>query len=291
MCFITNETLSSFCLHDTCDRSRVGGAVSSLQEVLAVHQIFAGNRCAEAHEVQIQPGRVLVIDDDAGMRQVIVSYLVENHCPAVGAIGNEDILQEVTSGRYGLVVLDVHLGDRDGFDILRQIRTKSDIPVIMITGERQDEIDRIVGLELGADDYLTKPFNVRELLARARAILRRQEMGRLSIGPVVRGGYRFNGWELRRKTRTLTDPLGADVPLTKSEYNLLVAFLAAPGRPLSREHLLQATRTHEDIFDRSIDVQVLRLRRKLEADPSQPRLIRTQRGVGYVFAADVQPLF
>jgi two-component system OmpR family response regulator len=189
------------------------------------------------------------------------------------------------------VILDIHLGERNGFDILRQIRARSDIPVIMITGERQDEVDRIVGLELGADDYLTKPFNLRELLARARAILRRQEMGRQSTGPAVRGGYRFNGWELRRKTRKLSDPAGEVVALTKGEYALLVAFLDSPGRPVSREHLLQSTRTHEDIYDRSIDVQVLRLRRKLERDPAQPTVIVTERGVGYVFTAAVETLF
>lgn len=256
-----------------------------------MHQSFIGRRRGGSHELQIQPGRVLVIDDDPAMRQVIISYFAQNQCPAVGANGTENIAQQVGSGSFGLVILDVHLGERDGFDILRQIRAGSDIPVIMITGERQDEVDRVVGLELGADDYLTKPFNLRELLARARAILRRQEMGRQSTGPVVRGGYRFNGWELRRKSRKLTDPSGEEVVLTKSEYALLIAFLEAPGRPLSREHLLQATRTHEDIYDRSIDVQVLRLRRKLEHDPAQPTVILTERGIGYVFAAPIEPLF
>jgi DNA-binding response OmpR family regulator len=225
------------------------------------------------------------------MRHVITSYFMQNQCSAEGATGIEDIVQQVGSGRFGLVILDIHLGEKDGFDVLRQIRSCSDIPVIMITGQRQDEVDRVVGLELGADDYLTKPFNLRELLARARAILRRQEMGRQSTGPAVRGGYRFNGWELRRKTRKLTDPQGENVILTKSEYTLLVAFLEAAGRPVSREHLLQATRTHEDIYDRSIDVQVLRLRRKLERDPSQPTIILTERGIGYIFAVPVEPLF
>jgi two-component system OmpR family response regulator len=250
-----------------------------------------GHGRARGHDLQIQPGRVLVVDDDPGMRQVITSYFTDNQCPAVGANGTEDIAQQAASGRFGLIILDVHLGEKDGFDILRQIRAGSDIPVIMITGQRRDEVDRVVGLELGADDYLGKPFNLRELHARARAILRRQEMGRQSSGPVVRGGFRFSGWELHRKTRSLTDPAGEEVVLTKSEYALLVAFLEAPGRPLSREHLLQATRTHEDIFDRSIDVQVLRLRRKLEQDSSQPTMIVTERGIGYIFAISVEPLF
>lgn len=239
-----------------------------------------------------QLGRVLVVDDDPAMRQMIAAYLDAHNCLTVGLSEPSAIIQHVESGAFSLIILDVHLGQKDGFDVLRQVRERSDIPVIIITGQRQDEIDRVVGLELGADDYLTKPFNLRELLARAKATLRRQEMGRLAIGgPQQRGGYRFEGWELRRKTRTLTDPQGADVPLTKGEYALLVAFLDAPGRPLPREHLLQATRTHEDIFDRSIDVQVLRLRRKLEDDPANPAMIRTERGIGYIFDATVERLF
>lgn len=238
-----------------------------------------------------QPGRVLVIDDDPAMRQMIISYLNGQQCLAVGSNGSDDVGHYLDAGQFSLVILDVQLGQRDGFDILRQIRARSDIPVILITGQRRDDIDRIVGLELGADDYINKPFNLRELLARARATLRRQEMGRQLTASPSRGGYRFNGWELRRRVRTLTDPAGQAVDLTKGEYALLVAFLEAPLRTLSREHLLQATRTHDDIFDRSIDVQVLRLRRKLEADPAEPRLIRTVRGVGYIFDAPVETLF
>jgi two-component system OmpR family response regulator len=163
------------------------------------------------------------------------------------------------------------------------------VPVIVITGHRRDEIDRVVGLELGADDYVTKPFNLRELLARVRAIIRRLDRTRASPSrDLERGGYRFSGWRLNLRTRKLTDPNGADITLTKGEYALLVAFLDAPQRPLSREHLLQATRVHEDVFDRSIDVQILRLRRKLEHDPSTPQIIQTERGVGYVFAQQVE---
>src|SRR5262249_5647992 len=146
------------------------------------------------------------------------------------------------------------------------------------------------GLELGADDYIIKPFNPRELLARVRAVLRRQEIGRAGQQrDPERGGYTFEGWRLDRRLRRLTDPKGAAVPLTKGEYALLVAFLKAPQRPLSREQLLQATRIHEDVFDRSIDVQVLRLRRKIEVDASAPRMISTERGVGYTFVPIVAP--
>lgn len=237
-------------------------------------------------------GRVLVIDDDPAMRHMIMTYLDDHNSLAVGLGDPASTLHQIESGGFSLVLLDLQLGTADGLDVLRRIRDVSDIPVIIITGQRQDEIDRVVGLELGADDYIAKPFHLRELLARARAVLRRQEMGRrASAGPRARGGYRFHGWELRSKTRSLVDPGGKPVTLTKGEYALLVAFLESPRRTLSREHLLQATRTHEDIYDRSIDVQVLRLRRKLEVDSSQPTMIRTERGTGYVFDAAVERLF
>jgi two-component system OmpR family response regulator len=159
-----------------------------------------------------------------------------------------------------------------------------------MTGHSREEVDRVVGLELGADDYLAKPFGLRELLARVRAVLRGHQMGR---APRARdpemGGYRFNGWSLERRTRRLVNPDGAPVSLTNSEYALLLAFLKAPQRPLTREGLLQATRVREDIFDRSIDVQVLRLRRKLDIEPDAPPIIETERGVGYIFTAIVKP--
>jgi two-component system, OmpR family, response regulator len=189
-----------------------------------------------------------------------------------------------------MIALDLKLGQDDGFDILRDIRASSDVPVIIVTGHRSDEIDRIVGLELGADDYVVKPFSLRELLARVRAVLRRQELGRTArTRDPERGGYRFEGWRLERRGRKLIDPSGGSVLMSRGEFALLLAFLESPQRPLSREHLLQATRVHEDAFDRSIDVQVLRLRRKLELDPSSPRLLKTERGVGYIFAAQVEP--
>jgi two-component system, OmpR family, response regulator len=162
--------------------------------------------------------------------------------------------------------------------------------VIVVTGHRREEVDRIVGLELGADDYLTKPFSLRELLARIRAVLRRWDATGAPRRDARRDVLAFGEWVLDRRARRLTDPGGAEVKLTKGEYALLLAFLDAPRRPLTREHLLQATRVHEDVFDRSIDVQILRLRRKLEADPNHPTIIRTERGVGYVFDLPVRRL-
>jgi DNA-binding response OmpR family regulator len=233
--------------------------------------------------------RVLLVEDDPALQRMIVSYFGENNIHTLVASGRQDMLRQLADVAVDLVILDLRLGEDDGLDLLREVRSGSDVPVIIITGHRRDDIDRVVGLELGADDYLIKPFNLRELLARVRAVLRRFDAGRaMPARERERGRMRFSGWQLDRRTRRLTDPDGAPVALTKGEYGLLIAFLEAPQRPLSREHLLQATRVHEDVFDRSIDVQILRLRRKLERDPSAPRVIQTERGVGYVFAVPVE---
>jgi len=242
-------------------------------------------------EESSQPVQILVVDDDLAMQHMVVDYFEQHNMSAVSASGREAMVSAFALGEPSLVILDLRLGQEDGLDLLREMRSRSDVPVIITTGHRRDEIDRVVGLELGADDYMTKPFNMRELLARVRAVLRRRESGRVTPERTPeRGRFRFAGWRLDQHTRSLTDPSGAPVALTKGEYALLIAFLDAPQRPLTREYLLQATRIHEDVFDRSIDVQVLRLRRKLETDSSMPRFIRTERGVGYVFAVPVEKL-
>jgi len=222
---------------------------------------------------------------------MVGGYFEQHNMQAVPASGRQEMVDHFAAAEPDLVVLDLRLGQEDGFDLLREIRSRSDVPIIITTGDRRDEIDRVVGLELGADDYVTKPFSLRELLARIHAVLRRREAGRaVSRQDPERGRWNFVGWQLDRRTRRLADPNGTEVVLTKGEYALLTAFLDAPQRPLSREYLLQATRVHEDIFDRSIDVQILRLRRKLETDPSTPSMIRTERGIGYVFAVPVEQL-
>jgi len=232
---------------------------------------------------------VLIVEDDPALQRMILNYFAENNIRTLAANNRHEMVHQLGNTEVNLVILDLRLGSEDGLDLLREVRLSSDVPVIIITGHRRDDIDRVVGLELGADDYLTKPFNLRELLARVRAVLRRFDVGRPTPArDPERGRFRFSGWQLDRKVRQLTDPTGTPVPLTKGEYAMLLAFLEAPQRPLSREHLLQATRIHEDVFDRSIDVQILRLRRKLERDPSAPRVIRTERGVGYVFAVPVE---
>ncbi len=234
--------------------------------------------------------RILVVEDDPAMSEMLVRYLAAQELRVSAATDGAQMDASFAQAEPDLVVLDLRLGHENGLDLLRRLRARSEVPVIIMTGHGREEIDRVVGLELGADDYLTKPFGLRELLARIRAVLRRHEAGRAAT-PVREArvdGYRFAGWLLEPRRRRLSNPEGHEVPLTKGEYALLIAFLDAPGRPLSREHLLGATRVHEDIFDRSIDVQVLRLRRKLEGDPSAPQVIRTERGVGYSFALPVE---
>jgi len=187
------------------------------------------------------------------------------------------------------VVLDLGLPHLDGLAVARALRRESDVPIIMLTG-RKDEADRVMGLELGADDYLTKPFSPRELLARIRALLRRSRARETVADSLSRiRAYRFAGWELNVRLRRLRSPEGETIPTTNSEFNLLVAFLAAPQRVLSREQLLELSRLHDDeVYDRSIDVQVGRLRRKIELKGSSTPLIRTERGAGYVFTAAVE---
>ncbi len=184
-----------------------------------------------------------------------------------------------------LVVLDIMLPGTNGLDLCRSLRAESQVPVVMLTA-KGDEIDRIVGLEVGADDYLPKPFNPRELLARIKAVLRRSRFADSAGAPGSGRLIEFDGWHLDTLKRELTDPTGVVVDLSSGEYDLLVTFLEAPQRVLSRDYLLDATKNRTlDVYDRSIDVQVSRLRRKIEA---QGELIKTIRGAGYLFAASVR---
>ena len=234
-----------------------------------------------------QRARILVVDDDQATKHMVVNYLEEHDMRAVPASGRQDMARHFAVEEPSLVILDLRPSEVDRFDPLRDIRSRSDVPVIITSKDHHDEADRIIGLELGADDYVTKPFGLRELLARVRAVLRRRGRAAAPRDP-ERAHYRFGGWQFDRRSRRLTDPAGAPVALSKGLYALLIAFLDAPQRPLTREYLLSATRIHEDVFDRSIDVQILRLRRKLEAIPNTPRVIQTERGVGYVFVLTVE---
>jgi two-component system OmpR family response regulator len=234
-------------------------------------------------------GHILVVDDDPAVRLQISDYFGQHGVQTVPALSRSAAIRQLAAAGLRAIVLDLRSGNHGGLDWLREIRSSSDVPVILLTARSSDEVDCVVGLELGADDCLVKPFGVRELYARFRALLRRRQARKtLRESNPERGVYKFGGWRLDRRSRRLIDPQRRLVTLSKGEYGLLLAFLDSPERPLSREYLLQTTRLHEDIFDRSIDVQVLRLRRKLEADPKAPRVIRTERGVGYVFAIPVE---
>jgi two-component system OmpR family response regulator len=231
---------------------------------------------------------VLVVDDDAEIRALLSRYLGEQGY-LVSAVSDGDAMWEALADMTpDIIVLDLMLPGSDGLSLCRDVRAKSDIPVIMLTA-RGDETDRIVGLELGADDYLPKPFSPRELLARMRTILRR---ARSTPGPKLPAGeplhLRFAGWRLDTSERQLVSPHGIVVPLSGAEYRLLRVFLDHPQRVLSREQLMDLLHGREgDAFDRSIDVRVSRLRHRLGEDAREPGIIRTVRNEGYVLAASV----
>ena len=232
---------------------------------------------------------VLAVDDDAQIRSLLVEYLSGNEMRVTAVASGRELDDAMARDTVDIVVLDVRLHGEDGMQIARRLRERSAVPILMLTG-RHEEADRVMGLELGADDYLTKPFSTRELLARIRALLRRAQAQASVADAMARvRAYRFAGWELNVGLRRLKNPGGEAVDLTNGEFSLLAAFLASPQRTLSRDQLLELSRLHNaEVYDRSIDVQILRLRRKIEADPAHPRFIVTQRGAGYVFDSAVE---
>ena len=232
---------------------------------------------------------ILAVDDDPSVRKMIADYLGDNDMRVTALASGRDVAETMARETVDLVVLDWRLPGEDGMQIARMLRQESHIPIIMLTG-RKDEADRVMGLELAADDYLTKPFSPRELLARIRALLRRARAQQtVADGLQKIRAYRFAGFELNVRLRTLSGPGGANIPLTNNEFNLLAAFLAAPQRVLSRDQLLGLSRLHNDeVYDRSIDVQVGRLRRKIQPAKTSSEVIRTERGAGYVLTATVE---
>ena len=231
---------------------------------------------------------ILAVDDDPSVRKMIADYLGDNDIRVTTLPGGRGIVEVMERESIDLVVLDWRLPGEDGMQIARNLRAESQVPIIMLTG-RKDEADRVMGLELAADDYLTKPFSPRELLARIRALLRRARAQQtVADGLQKVRAYRFAGFELNVRLRRLAAPGGSNVPLTNSEFNLLAAFLASPQRVLSRDQLLGLSRLHNDeVYDRSVDVQIGRLRKKIQPGKESAELIRTERGVGYVFTAPV----
>jgi two-component system OmpR family response regulator len=235
---------------------------------------------------------ILVIDDDSQIRALLKEYLAENGLRVSIASSGDEMSRILNDEAIDLVVLDLRLGGEDGMTIARSLRDQSAIPIVMLTGVR-DEADRVMGLELGADDYLTKPFSPRELLARIRTVLRRTKSAvpAQSRQQNIRA-YRFGEFELNLRTRRLKRINGDGITLTNGEFNLLAALLAAPERILTRDQLLEASRVYDnEVYDRAIDIQVLRLRRKIERDPSQPQFIVTERGAGYIFSAPVEIVY
>ncbi len=232
---------------------------------------------------------VLAVDDDPSVRQMIADYLGDNDIRVSTLPGGRGVEEAIERDGVDLLIIDLKMPGEDGMQIVRRLRERWDLPVIMLTG-RKEEADRVMGLELGADDYLTKPFSPRELLARIRALLRRSRAHEtVADGLAKVRAYRFAGWDLNTRLRRLTSSSGETIAITNSEFNLLVAFLSAPQRVLSREQLLDLSRLHNaEVYDRSIDVQVGRLRRKLEPQGAKAPLIRTARGAGYVFEAEVE---
>jgi DNA-binding response OmpR family regulator len=244
--------------------------------------------------VPLNKGIVLSVDDDHDLQVVIRHYLEAEGYQILTAANGAEMLDKLATAAPDIILLDLILPDNDGFSLLTQIRSKSKAAVIVVSG-KDETADRIVGLEMGADDYLTKPFEMRELSARIKAVLRRTnnvetpaandkaEAGMQKAQRIV-----FQGWVLDRRQYQLFDATGKTADLTSGEFRLLEALVLAPNRVLSREHLFELTRQGEfEAYDRAIDIQIARIRKKLDDDPREPQLIKTVRGVGYMFCGEV----
>ncbi|UWR21835.1 response regulator [Sulfitobacter sp. S190] len=244
---------------------------------------------------------ILVVDDDAKIRTLLRNVLEGEGFAVIEAASMAEILQALEDHSISLITLDINLGSENGIDLARQLRAQSAVPIIMVTG-KDDVIDRVVGLEVGADDYITKPFHVREVLARIRSVLRRTQVVQEAQtneqsdqeacnGPTTSKRYCFDGLTVIPAEFQLIDRTGTDCALTSGDFKLLDVFLTRPKRVLTRDQLMDLTGGIEwSPLDRTVDNQVARLRKKIERDPSEPKLIKTVRGMGYTFACNVQVL-
>ncbi|WP_028025665.1 winged helix-turn-helix domain-containing protein [Enterovibrio calviensis] len=229
---------------------------------------------------------IVIVDDEQDVRAVLTDALRQIGY-TVTAVSNSEEMQATTA--VDLAVIDLRLHNEDGLQVARQLRARSDIPIMMLTG-KGDETDRIIGLEVAADDYMMKPFNLREFTARVNALLRRSQNTALQRLPLESDEtvYQFDDWTLFLSRRQLQHADGHEPDLTYGEFSLLEAFISSPQRVLTREHLMARTHGYDsDSMDRTIDVLVVRLRRKIEANPRIPRLIKTERGIGYCFDSPV----
>jgi two-component system, OmpR family, response regulator len=237
-------------------------------------------------------GHILVVDDEADICEVVQHYLSSEGYRVSVANDGAGMRKILSQDEADLVILDLMLPGEDGLTLARELREESDVGIIILTG-RGETVDRIIGLEMGADDYLPKPFHLRELLARVKSVLRRASArsGNGDKPAAARARARFAGWRLDLATRELVSPEGGEVRLTTGEFDLLAAFVNNANQVLSRDRLLDLARNREaGPFDRTIDVQVGRLRRKLEPDPQKPTIIKTVRGTGYIFTPTVEVL-
>ncbi len=236
---------------------------------------------------------ILIVDDDHGVRAMLEDYLTARGDRVSSIDSGAEIERYLATEGIDIVLLDINLPKEDGFSILQRVRMRGhNAPVILLTS-RSDQVDKVLGLEVGADDYVTKPFDLREVEARIKTVLRRGSRGPASAaspgpasGPRARS-FRFGDWELNLGTRRLCRKGGAQVLLTNAEFSILHAFLLRPRQVLSRDDLIVASRLHHDVYERTIDTTILRLRRKIEADSRRPGIITTARGAGYVFDCDV----
>ncbi|WP_295851755.1 response regulator [Tardiphaga sp.] len=233
---------------------------------------------------------ILVVEDDRETRTLIAKYLRTNSCNVTTAADGREMEKALADQRIDLMILDVMLPGEDGLSLCRRVRAESQLPIIMLTA-RGEDVDRILGLEMGADDYLPKPFNPRELLARINAVLRRQATALNASATPSATALSFAGWQIDFRLRELRNPAGARVAMTSAEFDLLRAFCERSGRVLSRESLLDLTQgRNAGSFERSIDVLVSRIRRKIEADPQDATLIKTVRSGGYMFTPTVEAI-
>ncbi len=239
---------------------------------------------------EFRPAQIIIVDDDADVRATLTAALAPEGFIVSEASNGRELMTSLQAKRPDLITLDLNLDGEDGVKLARDVRANWNIPIIMITG-KSDAIDRVVGLELGADDYITKPFHLREVLARIRAVLRRYEVGQAAgnTGRDDNECFEFEGWVLDLPRRELRTPSGEICELTTAEYDLLAILVQRPGRVLSRDNIMDLIKGNEwSPLDRTIDGLVARLRRKIEPESERPRMIKTVRGVGYAFGIEVR---
>ena len=233
---------------------------------------------------------ILLVDDEASLREPLADYLIKQGYKVQQASDASVARSLLNAYDFDIILLDIMMPGEDGLSLCRFVTDKTDIPVIFISA-KTEETERIIGLELGADDYITKPFSPRELVARIKVVLRRADKGGTSQNGSTGGAYQFSGWTLKCDKRSLIDADGVNISLSTGEYQMLLALVSRAGKVLNRDQLLDITQGREaHAFDRAVDNQISRLRRKIESDPKNPEIIKTVWGGGYVLAGEVKSL-